>query len=367
MERLNHESIRKAGRYTGLSIDGLDREVVQGLHRFMVRLRRCEEAIIEEYHPADEMRCPVHFCIGQEAASAALSMLLKDDDYLFSHHRSHGYFLAKRAPMSALLAELYGRVAGANGGIAGSQDLSMPSINFHAGGILAGALAISVGSALGIQLKGDAKVSVAGFGEAVAEEGLFWEAINYSALRELPVVFVCENNIYATYSHRDKRQSSTNISERVAAFGVETHPIFGNDVASVYSTIKNVVDKARETRRGPFFIETFTYRWNGHVGPEDDDYVGYRPAEELEFWKDNCPIALLEEQMVPNGLLSPSIKTAMLKEIDAEIANAFEIAKSSPHPVAPDWQSLNYSTATPLADKLLKEFKPAGSPEQQTV
>src|SRR6185503_5574181 len=108
---------------------------------FMLRLRRCEEALAREYHPADEMRCPVHFCVGQEAVPAALSLLLRDDDYLYCHHRSHGYYLAKHAPMNALFAELYGKATGANAGLAGSQDISFAKRRFFSGAILAAATA----------------------------------------------------------------------------------------------------------------------------------------------------------------------------------------------------------------------------------
>ena len=356
MDEISHEAILKMGRYRDLSISGIDTELVKGLYRFMLRLRRCEEALMKEYHPADEMRCPVHFCIGQEAVPAALSLLLAQDDYLFSHHRSHGYFLAKGAPMSSLFAELYGRETGSNGGKAGSQEISMPSVNFYSGAILSGILAIAVGTALGFQLKHTPNVAVAGFGEAAPDEGIFWEAINYAVLRKLPVVFLCENNRYATYSHQLKRHPADNISQRVAAFGAKSRVLFGNDVIAVYSAVAEAINYARKGQ-GPFFIEAYTYRWYGHVGPEDDDYLGYRPKSELEFWKTNCPIALLEEKMVACGLLTPTIKAGIIDEIDGEIADAFKFAKSSPFPGDTNWERLNYSTVSPLADKLLHETK----------
>jgi len=219
--RISHESILTWEQYTGVSLDGLDAAEALALYQFMVRLRKSEEALIEAYHPADEMRCPVHFCVGQEAVPAALSRHIRPGDYLFSHHRSHGYFLAKGAPLNALFAELYGRETGANGGKAGSQDLSMSSHNFHAGAILAGAVAIAVGTGMAFQLKNAPFVAVASFGEGATDEGVFWEAINYTALRKLPVVFLCENNLYATYSHQLKRHSADNVSQKVAAFGMK--------------------------------------------------------------------------------------------------------------------------------------------------
>src|SRR5258706_536422 len=162
METLTHEAILKAGLYTSLSIADGETEIARSLHRFMSRLRHCEEALAREYHPADQMRCPVHFCVGQEAVPAALSLLLREDDYLYSHHRSHGYYLAKHAPMPALFAELYGKATGANAGLAGSQDISYPSHRFFSGAVLAGAAAISAGSALAAKLQRTDHVVVAG-------------------------------------------------------------------------------------------------------------------------------------------------------------------------------------------------------------
>ncbi|GIW78856.1 MAG: acetoin dehydrogenase [Gemmatales bacterium] len=351
---LSHEEIRRRGDYRDLSIDGFDHETLKKLYYFMLRLRRCELALIDEYHPADEMRCPIHFCVGQEAVPASLSLLLKHDDYLFTHHRSHGYYLAKGAPMNELFAELYGKASGANGGKAGSQDISHPQSRVYGGAILAGALGIAVGAGFGIQLKNTSQIAVTGSGEAATEEGIFWEAINFASVKKLPVVFVCENNRYSTHSPQENRQPPGNISSRVAAFGVRTETLFGNDVIKVYAALKKAVERAR-AGEGPTFVEAFTYRWNGHVGPENDDHIGYRTADEIEFWKRNCPIALLERQLFDQGVLSQADKEKMSAEIDEEIADAFAFAKASPFPEDADWRRLNLSPSTPLADRLLKD------------
>ncbi|OGA44169.1 MAG: hypothetical protein A3G24_28880 [Betaproteobacteria bacterium RIFCSPLOWO2_12_FULL_62_13] len=352
MRTITHQSILAGGRYGELSIDDGEAQIAQSLYRFMLRLRMCEEALSREYHPADEMRCPVHFCIGQEAVPAALSALLTRDDYLFSHHRSHGYYLAKGAPLPAMFAELYGKETGANAGRAGSQDISYPSANFHSGAILAGATAIAVGAALGFQLRNERRVAVAGFGESATDEGVFWESVSYAALRKLPVVFVCENNNYSVFSPQLKRQARDNISERVATFGMKSLPLFGNDVMLVYRALRSAIADARDGR-GPTFVEAYTYRWSGHYGPASDDLVRYRSVEELEAWKDNCPIGLLGAAMSARNLLSDEQKAALIKEIDVEIAEAFQFAKSSPFPRAGDWGTMNFSDSSPVADALL--------------
>lgn len=364
MNALTHAGILKAGRYRDVRIKPDEADVARALHGFMLRLRLCEEALAREYHPADEMRCPVHFCVGQEAVPAALSLILRDEDYLFSHHRSHGYYLAKKAPMDALFAELYGKSTGANGGLAGSQDISFPASNFYSGAILAGATAISAGAALGFQLKGTRQLAVAGFGESATDEGIFWEAVNYAALAKLPVVFVCENNNYSVFSPQTKRQAKDNLSERVAAFGMRSTALFGNDAMEVHRVLSREIERAR-AGEGPAFVEAYTYRWSGHYGPESDDLVGYRDASEVQAWKSNCPIALLEEAMQAANLWDAAAREKIVAQVQAEVDASFRFAKSSPFPEVPDWASLNSNPDSPMADKFLAEVELAEFDAQQ--
>src|ERR1043166_4694986 len=291
-----HASVTTAGPYRGVRVHPDEAETAKRLLAFMLRLRACEEALEAAYHPANEMRCPVHFSTGQEAVPAALSELLIADDFLFSHHRSHGYFLAKQAPMRSLTAELYGRASGANGGLAGSQDISYGEKNFFGGAILAGTTAIAAGAALAMRVRGQPHVAVAGFGESATDEGIFWETINYAAIARLPVVFVCENNKYSVFSPQLKRQAENNLAERVAAFGVRSSVVFGNDALSVYRVLSSEILRALGGE-GPAFVEAITYRWSGHVGPLSDDFAGYRESAEIEAWKANCPISLLQAAM----------------------------------------------------------------------
>jgi TPP-dependent pyruvate/acetoin dehydrogenase alpha subunit len=356
MNAITHDGILKAGRYRDLRIQAGEDKLALDLYRFMLRLRLCEEALAQEYHPADEMRCPVHFCVGQEAVPAALSVLLRPLDYLYCHHRSHGYYLAKHAPMDALFAELYGKSTGANAGLAGSQDISYHPNRFYSGAILAGATAIAAGSALALQMGKAGLVSVAGFGESATDEGIFWETVNYAALAKLPVVFVCENNNFSVFSPQLKRTALDNIAERVRAFGMTSSAVFGNDAMQVYRALGEAVARAR-SGGGPTFVEAYTYRWSGHYGPASDDLVGYRAAEELEAWKRNCPLTLLRESLLEKRLLTDAEDATLSKQYGDEIAAAFRFAKSSPFPAAPDWHSLNLATATPSADRFLADVE----------
>lgn len=353
--QLSHRTITSIGRYRDLRLDDLTPDQARTLYFQMLRLRRTEEALHEEYHPADEMRCPIHFCIGQESIPAALSQLVRPDDFMFSHHRSHGYFFAKNAPLRELFAEIYGKATGASGGKAGSQDISHSESHFYSGAILAGAVSIAVGAAFGFKHQKTDQIAISGFGEGATDEGAFWEAINYTGRAKLPVLFVIENNRYATFSDQLKRQANDNIAERVKAFGVRSTQIFGNDVALAHRTLAAEVARLR-AGDGPALVEAYTYRWNSHVGPEDDGANAYRSAEEIAFWKANCPLVLFKEKLVETGWLDAATEAAYEAEVAAEVAANFKFAKESPFPTDTDWHRMNLETATPLADKLLGEL-----------
>ncbi|OAI53257.1 hypothetical protein AYO44_04300 [Planctomycetaceae bacterium SCGC AG-212-F19] len=345
-------------------IADLNPDLVRRLYRFMLRLRRCEEMLIEQYRLANEMRCPVHFCVGQEAAPAAVEALARPDDYLFCHHRSHGYFLAKHPSMRPLFAELFGRQTGANGGLAGSQEISLPEAHFYSGAILTGAVAIGVGTALALHMQRQEAVVFCGFGEGATDEGVFWEAVNLAALRKLPVLFVCENNGYSAFSPQGKRQAGDQLWRRVAAFGVAAEAVFGNDVSEVYRRLAAAVERTRNGT-GPYFLETQTYRWNAHVGPESDDDVGYRPEPEIAVWKGLCPLRRLEANLRRAGQLDDVGKAQLLAVIDQEIQDALAYARNSPFPAPTDWNRLNYSQESPLANALLREAPMAGFDQNQ--
>lgn len=340
------------GRYSAVDFEGIDRDLGLKLYHQMLRLRRTEEALHAEYHPAEEMRCPIHFCIGQEAVPAALSVLVEPDDFMFSHHRSHGYYFAKGAPMRELFAEIYGRDTGANGGKAGSQDISHSGSKFYSGAILAGAVSIAVGAAFGLRHQKSRQISISGFGEGATDEGAFWEAMNYVGHKKLPILFVIENNRYATFSDQLKRQANDNIAERVRPFGVRATQIFGNDVALAWRTLRQEIERLR-AGDGPALVEAYTYRWNSHVGPEDDSANAYRVTGEMQFWKENCPISLMEEQLRAVDWLDDAGKSRFEADVAAEIAANFKFAKESPFPQETEWHRMNYEDATPLADQLL--------------
>lgn len=349
---LTHQKILSEGRYSALKLNEIGNEKALKLYGQMLRLRRMEEALIREYHPANEMRCPVHFCVGQESIPAALSLVVESNDYIFSHHRSHGYYFAKGSPLREIFAEIYGKETGASGGRAGSQDISHSDTKFFSGAILAGATSIGIGTAFGLQLQKSPNIVFCGFGEACTEEGAFWEGINLAAAKKLPLVLICENNRYSTFSDIHARLARTNLSEKVGTFGLNTVQIFGNDVVLAHETIRAAADRARKGQ-GPTFIEAFTYRWCSHVGPEDDGANNYRTRAEIEFWKQNCPLDLLREKLQTAGAWSETVQANLEKEVTEEIAANFRFAKESSFPKNPDWAEMNLRQESPAADRLL--------------
>ncbi len=301
-------------------------------YRQMVRLRRIEERIAVLY--ADQqMRCPVHLCIGQEAVPAGVCAVLEKDDYVLGNHRSHGHYLGKGGSLKSMMAELYGKATGCTQGKGGSMHLMDESVGFlGAAPIVSSTIPIAAGVAMGSMMKGESRVTIAFFGEAATEEGVFHETISYALLKKLPVVFVCENNLYSVYSPLSIRQpKEREVFELAKGHGMASFQGDGNNVEEVYAMTEQAVLKARRGQ-GPTFLEFATYRWLEHCGPNDDTAMGYRTEEECKSWKKKCPIARLEQKLRACGDLTDESLQAMKDEIDAEIEEAVTFAKSSPFP-----------------------------------
>jgi pyruvate dehydrogenase E1 component alpha subunit len=312
-------------------VNGISQKSAIELFGSMLRIRRVEEALIEEYHPADEMRCPVHFCVGQEGPPAGVCLNLREDDYLFSGHRSHGYYLGKGGSLQGMFAELYGKATGSNGGKAGHQEISDEAANFYSGTILVGTLPIAAGVALASQMRREDRVVIAVLGDGGADQGIVYETLNFAAVKNLPMVFICENNSYSIYSRQETRQAPADLSGRARAFGVPAKRMYGNDSLGVYRAAKRAIQKAR-SGAGPSFLEMDTYRYCGHVGPESDDHLLYRTEEELDMWKDLCPIENLKGTLLEAKILDGESIENLEQQISGEISDAFSFAKSSPFP-----------------------------------
>ncbi|PYN66176.1 MAG: acetoin dehydrogenase [Candidatus Rokuibacteriota bacterium] len=297
----------------------------------MTRIRRAEEAIVARY-PEQEIRCPTHLSIGQEAVAVGVCQALSEQDVVLSGHRCHAHYLAKGGSLRRMFAELYGKATGCCGGKGGSMHLASPETGMlGASAIVAGTVPIAVGAALAAALRGSDDVSVAFFGDAGIEQGVTHESLAFAALRRLPVVFVCENNLYATLTPLSKRQVSADVSPRAVAHGLPGVSVDGNDVLAVYEAAAHAVARAR-AGDGPTFIEAKTYRWREHVGPNFDVELGYRTQAELDAWMARDPLLRHARILETSGVLTAAERLALDREVEAEVADAVRFAKASPFP-----------------------------------
>lgn len=311
--------------------ENISTDILLKMYKTMVKIRKFEESLIEPLLNK-EIVCPVHLYIGQEAVATGVCMNLKTEDWVFSTHRSHGHYIAKGGDIKALMAELYGKVTGCSRGRGGSMHLSSPEAGLPgSSAIVAGTIPLAVGAALAFSMRKKDAVSVAFFGDGAVGEGTFYEALNFAALRKLPVIFVCENNLYSTHLPIALCLADVDIYKKAELFNISGIRVDGNNVIEVYKVAKKAIEDARNGN-GPTLIECMTYRWCGHVGPSDDLDKGLRSKEELGHWKNRCPIKAFEEFLFKHGILSKLEKTQIHGNIKKEIEEALTFTKESPYP-----------------------------------
>ena len=298
----------------------------------LLRIRLIEERIADRY-AEQQMRCPLHFSIGQEAIPVGVCAALAPEDYVMSGHRCHADYLAKGGDLKRMLAELYGRATGCCQGKGGSMHLVDRAIGYlGATPIVGSTIAIAVGVAFGSVLRGDPRIAVTFFGEGATEEGVFYESLNFAALKRLPVLFICENNLYSVYSPLAVRQPpARDVCQIAKAEGVESARGDGNDVLDVVRLAEQAVRRAREGG-GPTLLELSTYRWREHCGPNYDNDFGYRSEAEFQEWKRRCPVAAYQARLLEEGLLTTAEIQAMTATVEEELADAFAFAQASPMP-----------------------------------
>lgn len=298
----------------------------------MIRIRMIEEAIADRY-AEQQMRCPVHLSIGQEAIAVGVCSALEKDDYIMSTHRAHAHYLAKGGDLKTMIAEIYGKATGCCSGKGGSMHLVDLSVGMLGSTPIVGnSLPVAVGTAFASWLKNEKRVTVIFFGEGSTEEGVFSECLNFAALKRLPVVFVCENNLYSVYSPLEVRQAQKRDNTAIAkAHGMFASGGNGNDVTEVSKLTAEAVRRAR-LGEGPSFLEFTTYRWREHCGPHFDNDIGYRTPEEFETWKKRCPIENYQHHLITEKKVAQKEIGKMHDEIKTEIEAAFLFAQNSPFP-----------------------------------
>lgn len=320
----------KAGVQAG---DGSDQ--LHEMYVSMQRIRKFEEAIAQSATDK-EFKGPTHLYIGQEAVAVGVCSALEKDDYVFGGHRSHGHYLAKGGSMRALAAEIFVRETGCSKGRGGSMHLTSPDVGLlGTSALVGGGMGPGVGTALASDLLGRNRVTVIFFGDGAIEEGIFSESINFAALKKLPVVFVCENNLYASHLPLRVRQPQPDLYKHAEPFGVPGIRIDGNDVIGVHDTALEAVDQAR-SGGGPTLLECMTYRWRGHVGPSFDLEYDIRTREELDSWIARDPIERLVVHMAAEGAMSPAQREDVDARVQKEVDDSIAFARQSPFPEVKD-------------------------------
>lgn len=304
------------------------------LYRAMLRIRLCEESLVDPIAQG-HIRCPVHLHTGEEAVAAGVCAALARRDWAFGNHRSHGHFLAKGGNLEALIAEVYGKAEGCSGGRGGSMHVIDPSNGFLGSvPIVAGTISLATGAALASKIRGDGRVTVSFFGDGATNEGVFYESINFAALHRLPIIYACENNLYSTHLSIRECRAETDIARTVLPFGLQGARIDGNDVLKVYAAVRRAVAECRRGR-GPFFFEFLTYRFRGHVGPDDNiqgAHTDIRPQAEIERWRRRDPLALFERFLVRNNICPAARLAAWRAELRRRIERAHARARRAPYP-----------------------------------
>ena len=309
-----------------------DKDLLMLMLRRMMTLRRFDETV-KEIAASAELVGAAHLYIGQEAVAVGACAALRDDDYITGNHRSHGHPLAKGGDLGKAMAELLGKSTGYCKGKGGSMHLADFSVGILGeSGIVASALPVAVGAALGSRIQGTDRVVVAFFGDGAANQGACHEAMNLAAIWKLPVIFLCENNQYDVTTHFSEEIPTENICDRAAAYNMPGVLVDGQDVLAVYDATRQAVARAR-AGAGPSFLEARTYRYEEHAeGLSRILPVPYRTQEEVETWRRRDPIELHEATLLEQQIATREEMDQVQQEVAGAVENALEFARNSPYP-----------------------------------
>ena len=312
-----------------------DTQLCLAMYEQMLTIRRFEETAIALFERG-RIRGNVHPCIGQEAVSVGVCAALRRDDYMTSTHRGHGNCLAKGADPKLMAAELLGKATGYCKGKGGSMHIAdFEGGNLGANGIVGAGLPIAVGAGISVQNRGTDQVAVCFFGDGASNQGTFHESLNFAALWKLPVIFVCENNLYALSTPLKEATALPRISDRAMAYGIPGIHVDGNDVLAVYAHAQEAVGRARRGD-GPTLLDCATYRFFGHFTGDPGRGVTYRSKEEMEEWLERCPIKKLCRYLTDSGAMNDATAREIAARVEAVTEAAVAFAESSPWPAPED-------------------------------
>ncbi len=290
----------------------------------MMRIRRFEERCVELYS-REKIRGFLHVYVGEEAVAVGVNEALDEDDSVVSNYREHGHALLRGIPAKVVMAEMFGKAEGCSRGRGGSMHLFDKHRRFYGGNaIVAAGLPVAVGLALADRMNGENRVTVCFFGDGAVAEGEFHESLNLAALWRLPVLFCCENNLYAMGTALRRAQSQTDLALKAASYEIPAWAVDGMDVLAVESAARRAIDSVR-SGGGPHFLEMRTYRFRSHSMYDPDLY---RDKSEIEDWKKRDPIVLLSDRLRSEGMLTDSDVEKLEMEIDGELSEAIDYAEA---------------------------------------
>jgi pyruvate dehydrogenase E1 component alpha subunit len=337
-----------------MTAPALDRETGTMLLRQMLRIRRFEEKCAELYS-AGKIRGFLHLYIGEEAVAVGAMRSLATDDAIVATYREHGHALARGIDAGRLMAEMYGKQEGCSGGRGGSMHVFDAATRFYGGNaIVGGGLPVAVGLALADALQTRRRVTACFFGDGAVAEGEFHESLNLAALWKLPVLFLCENNLYAMGTHITRALSETDVAARARVYGINASSVDGMDVVAVDQATRAAAERIRDGQ-GPQFLECRTYRFRAH---SMFDAELYRDKAEVEEWKRRDPIRLLADRLDAAGVLDAAGRAAVDTEVDAEIANAVAFAEAG------TWEPIEHLTRDVYTNPSMEDttWKPPQAP-----
>ncbi len=304
------------------------------MYRKMLEIRRFEEKVAELYEKGDLAFAKgfIHLYIGEEAVAVGACANLRKEDYITGTHRGHGHCIAKGARLDKMLAEICGKESGYCKGKGGSMHIAEPALGIlGTNGIVGAGIPQAVGAALSAKMRGTDQVCVCFFGDGASNTGAFHEALNLAALWKVPVIFVCENNLYAITVAASISTSVENIAERARAYGIPGVVVDGMDVLAVHHAVKEAVERARKGF-GPTLIECKTYRFRGHFEGEMWGAEAYRKRDEIKKWIEKCPIQCFKRKLIEMKVLTEKEAEAVEASVAREVEEAAAFAKESPFP-----------------------------------
>lgn len=301
------------------------------LYRLMQTIRLAELRLCDIY-PSDKIQSPVHLSIGQEAVATGVCHALLESDRIYGTYRGHGLYIAKGGNLKKMFAELYAKDTGCGRGKGGSMHLVAPDVGLMGcSAIVASTIPVAVGDALASQMQGRSRVTVAFFGDGAVDEGVFFESLNFATLKNLPIVFVCENNALAIHSKVSDRHKQTEIFRFGEGLGMFGQRLNGDDVFEVYATMGKAIEDVRKGG-GPQLLEYMTYRWQEHVGPNQDHRESYRNQKEIDRALMNDPLVLAKGVLENHFQIDEEQFEQWESVIIEEIGEAVKFAEESPFP-----------------------------------